>query len=177
MNPTAFSVLFAITKFAGFNVNDVEQFLGGFIKGTIDEDDLTKIQACLVNAESLEAELEKAVADFEKGDITDIIAGVEVIGQMLSELPADLATCKDMQGDLDRIESWAAIFKDPKALAKVLMANVLPNISQIEQDVIKTKNDITTAELFYAGEDVADLLILALGPVPASPDTIQITQW
>ena len=162
----------------GLNVQDVENFLAGFIKGMIMVDDLTKIEKCLTDASGLEAELEEAFGDFEKGDITDIMAGIKVMGKVVQELPTDLGDCQDMQGDLNRIETWAAIFKDPTALAKAIQENLFKNLSNVEQDVMKLTADIKTDEMYYAGEDVAEILVNSLGPVPpAMPESLPITQW
>ena len=144
MRPIVLGALYMLSRQTGMTKDQIEQFLGGFIYGMIDMDDLTKIETCLKDASTLEAEVEEAVADFEKGDLTDIIKGVELIGKMVGELPVDLGDCKDMQSDIARIEKWAQIFKDPTALVKVLIANVEKNVSLIEQDVLKTKNDIAT---------------------------------
>ena len=92
-------------------------------------------------------------------------------------MPTDLGECKSMQDDIDRIEKWAEIFKNPTELIKVLTANIIQNIPTIEQDVMKTMTDISSNEMFYAGEDVADIMVLALGPVPEMPETLKITQW
>ena len=175
---TAAAVSMFLGAKVGLNVNDVEEFLAGMIQGLIEEDDFTKIQKCLTDATTLEGELEAAIADFEKKDLADILAGVKIIGNIFTELPADLGHCQDMQADLDRIEAWAAIFQNPTALAKALQENLMKNISNVEQDIMKLTADVKTDEMFYAGEDIADLLVQSLGPVPAAgPEDLKITQW
>ena len=134
----------------------------------------------MTDAGSLEVEIETAIADFEAGDIKSIIAGAKLIGQITAELPIDLADCKDMQGDIARIESWAAIFKNPKALMAALMKNIPENMTNLEQTIMKTTADINTGEFFYAGEDVAMIMVDCLGPVPAAPampEDLMFTQW
>ena len=73
-----------------------------------------------------------------------------------------------MQTDIARIEKWAKIFESPAALLAALTKNVPANVSTIEQDVLKAKNDFATNEYYYAGEDIADILVLAIGPVPVN---------
>ena len=175
---TASAIAFLLGKKSGFNPQDVEDFLAGFIKGVINENDLDKIEVCLKDASSLETELEQAITDFKNGDITHITEGIMIIGKMVQELPTDLGDCQAMQADLTRLESWAAIFSNPKALAAALAKNVPSNMSNIEQDIIKLMADVKTDEMFYAGEDIADILVQAVGPAPSSmPETLEITQW
>merc|ERR1712226_1264017 len=107
-------------------------------------DDLSKIEVCLKDGQALEPEIEKVIDDFEKGDITDIIAGIEEVGVILQQLPQYLGDCEGMQTDIARIEKWAQIFTSPAALLAALEKNIPQNVSTIEQDVMKAKNDLAT---------------------------------
>ena len=129
---TLSAIAILLGKKTGFNIQDIEDFMAGFIKGVINENDLDKIEVCLKDASGLEKELEEAITDFSKGDVTSIIAGVKLVGQMVQEFPTDLGDCQAMQTDLDRLEAWAAIFKDPKALTVALTKNVPAHITNIE---------------------------------------------
>ena len=86
-------VLTSIALLAGadqqlqMSINDVEQFIAGLIFGLIQEDDLSKIQQCLTNADTLEKEIVEAFDDFSKGDINSIMSGIEVVGEILEQLP------------------------------------------------------------------------------------------
>ena len=55
---------------------DVENFLAGIIEGLIGNNDLPEIKQCLNDTSTIEKILLLAIADFEKGDIADIIKGV-----------------------------------------------------------------------------------------------------
>merc|ERR1711998_460501 len=76
--------------------------------------------------------------------------------------------CKSMQGDLTRIEKWGEIFKDPKKLMTTLTENVLKNWSKIQADITKIPTDFTKSNYKGAGQDIADIMVQALGPVPES---------
>ena len=173
----ASAVVVALAHYSAFDVHDVEEFLGGMIMGLIQKDDLTKIEQCLTDGEGLEKEVQEAITDFMKGDLQDIMAGVELVGKIIQELPTDLGDCQGMQADIDRIENWAKIFNDPTELVKVLIGNVVQNFATITADITKTSSDIAAADMYNAGIDVADILIAALGPVPAQPEYLAITQW
>ena len=161
----------------GMNVAEVEQFVAGIVFGLIQKDDLTKIQACLTDAGTLETEIEAAVTDFSKGDLTDILAGIEIVGKVIQELPADLGDCKGMETDIARIEAWAAIFSDPTKLVQTLLTNVVSHFSEIATDSTKIVSDFKAAAYYNSGDDIATVLVLALGAVPAQPETLEMTQW
>ena len=167
VNPRVLAIAtMAVTKLSGINVDDVEKFLAGTIYGLIQVDDLTKIQTCLKDAQNLGNEIQEAVADFEKGDVQDIIAGVTVFGKIFQELPTDLGDCKGMQDDINRIEQWAPIFNDPQALVMKLVQNLQANFQGILSDITAIKADFADDDMYDAGKEVADVMVKALGPVP-----------
>ena len=143
----------------------VEQFVAGLIMGFVGKDDLPEIQACLTNAASLEAEITNAVSDFSKGDLNDIIKGIEEVGQIIKELPEDLQTCQDIDSDIAKIEAWAKIFTDPTKLVITLTKNLLSNWKQVSADVSKVETDWSADNFYDAGDDIASILVLSLGPV------------
>ena len=101
-----------ITKYAAFSLKDVEQFVGGLFMGFVNKDDLSNIQTCLKDAQTIDEELTAAIQDFEKKDLEDIIKGIQEIAQIIPQLNTDLGDCKGMEADVARVEKWAAIFKD-----------------------------------------------------------------
>ena len=147
------------------DVAGVEQFVAGLIMGFVGKDDLPEIQACLQNAGALEAEITNAISDFSKGDLNDIIKGIEETMQIIKELPEDLKTCQDIDSDLAKIEAWAKIFTDPTKLVMTLTKNLLANWSKVVADVSKTESDWNANNFYDAGDDVAELLVLSVGPV------------
>ena len=169
-----------LNKKAAFPIADVEHFLAGIIQGLIQKDDFKYIQACLADAQVIDEEITEALADFAQKDLIHIIDGVEKIGEVLTQLPKDLGDCEGMKQDVQRIEAWAAIFKNPKQLIQTMVANLLVHYPQVIGDVRSLMSDIGAKDLEKAGEDVSDLLIQALGPVPELPvdtEAIVYTQW
>ena len=72
------------------DVDNVEQFIAGLIFGLIQKDDLTNIQACLTDSDTLAQEIEVVINDFSKGDLADIIKGAQELLAIIQQLPADL---------------------------------------------------------------------------------------
>ena len=153
-------------------VEGVEEFVGGLMLGLLNKDDLPEIKKCLQNEQTLETEIETAIADIEKKDFKDILAGVQEIGQIVQQLPGDLADCKNIQGDVDKIEAWAKIFTEPSKLLPILSENILKNWRTITTDVQKTDTDWKAANYESAGTDVADILIESVGPISKVYETL-----
>ena len=62
---------------------DVVDFMDGLIFGLLQKEDLPEIQKCLTHAPDVAKQITAAVEDFEKGDFSDIIAGIGEIGQII----------------------------------------------------------------------------------------------
>ena len=149
----------------GINVEQTEEFVAGMIYGLIEKDDLPEIQKCMKNADTLELEITEAFADFSKGDFQDILKAVQEVGEIVKEVPADLADCEGMDADLAKIEAWAAIFTNPAKLVSTLTKNLLANWKQVSADITTTNSDWGNAKYYSAGQDVADVIILSVGPI------------
>ena len=110
------------------------------------------------------------MTDFSKGDVTDIIKGVEEVGKIIEQLPGDLTDCSDMQSDIAKIEKWATIFEHPITLVETLTKNILKNWTKVLSDVMQTMSDWNSDAYYNAGDDVADILVLSIGPITQAPD-------
>ena len=75
------------------SVKNAEDLIAGVIYGLIQKDDLKYLETCLTDSDTVAEEVNEAVEDFMKGDIESIIKGVETIGTLLTQLPADLKDC------------------------------------------------------------------------------------
>ena len=118
------------------------------------------------------------IADFEKGDLQDIINGVMLAGQIIKELPADLATCKNIEADIAKLTAWAAKFAKPVELVTILAKNLLAHWSKIVKDVKTIESDWDASSYYQCGDDVADLVIQALGkPTEATQDFATEVDW
>ena len=162
-----------VSEYYAISIQQAEEFVAGVLYGLIQKDDLEYIQSCLADADQVEKEVNEAITDFEKGDVSSIIAGIGVIGTLLSELPEDLKDCQDMQGDLTRISNWInGLIADPVALAEQIAVNVIKNFTKITGDVNAVTSDITKADYYSAGSDIADIVVLTLGQIPAEEMTL-----
>lgn len=158
----------AVATVAVFNVKEAEDFVNGLLTGLVQDDSLDKVKACLTDAKSVEADMTQAIADFSKGDIAGIIAGAEVIGNLLKTVEGDITDCKGMKDDAERIKAWSAIFNDPSMLVQTILANSMANITGLKADIGQISTDVTKSDFKDLGMDIADIMTKTLGPVPQS---------
>lgn len=90
-----------------------------------------------------------------------------MMGNIISQLPADLATCEMAKtSDLERIEHWGQIFKHPFLLLQTVGYNAIHHLPAIGTDISNMAQDIMVKDHKAAGIALADLMIQNLGPVP-----------
>ena len=168
---------FTASQYA-IEVNQVEELLGGMIYGLIQKDDLHYIETCMDDTDKVVKEVNEAITDIMKEDVTDIINGVKVLATLAGELPDDFKNCEDMQKDADKLAAWVeGLVKDPAALATLVATNVIKNFSKILDDINKTSSDMASNDYYTAGEDIADVITQVIGTVPEQPEDIVYTMW
>ena len=76
-----------------------------------------------------------------------------------------MSTCQGMGDDIAEIEAWAKIFTEPATLSATVAKNWLFHSKKIKADITKEESDWSSGNYFSAGQDVADALTLAVGPM------------
>lgn len=153
----------------GFGLDDTYNLIAGLIYGLVGDNYLPEIETCAGNISNLTNDVETAIADFNIGSYQSVLDGLYYLGLALQELPQDFTNCSSgLQDDLSRIGDWAHIFIEPVQLAEDVSKNIITNPIKAERDLHRAKKDWNKPDYFAFGEDVADILVLAVGPVPAS---------
>jgi len=70
-----------------------------------------------------------------------------------------------MGPDVNAIEQWAAIFKDPAQLSLVVSKHFALHLKAIKADIATTKEQWAAGQYYKSGVTAADLLTLAVGPI------------
>jgi hypothetical protein len=143
----------------------IPDFVAGFVYGLTGDNNLEEIEACYQGGEVMATEIEAGIADIKIGGTDhDIQAGLQ-FALAATQIPVALNTCEGMTDDLNAIEQWASIFKDPAKLAQKLALHYARHKSQIQADISTLESDWDTQKYFDAGKDLADLATLAIGPI------------
>jgi len=150
----------------------IPDFVAGFVYGLTGDNNLAEIEACYQGGEVMATEIEAGIADIKIGGTDhDIQAGLQ-FALAATQIPTALKTCEGMTDDLNAIEQWASIFKDPASLAKKLALHYARHKSQIQADISTLESDWDTQKYFDAGKDLADLATLAIGPISSGLEDV-----
>lgn len=69
-----------------------------------------------------------------------------------------------MGDDIAAIEDWASIFLHPAQLSATVAAHLALHRKEFKADVARVKTDFSSELWFTAGVDIADLMVVAVGP-------------
>lgn len=151
-----------------FGFDDTANLIAGLIFGLVGDNYLPEIETCMGNISNLQKDISTAVADFNVGSYQSVLDGLYFVGLALQELPQDFTNCSSgLQDDLARIGDWAEIFIEPVQLAEDVSHNIITNPIKADRDLKRAEKDWNKPDYYKFGEDVADILTLAVGPVPA----------
>ena len=137
-------------------------FLGGLMEGLVQENHLTEISTCAVDAEATVVDVEDLVGDVLAGRW---FRAAEKTKATVRDFKTSIAACESMGDDLTALESWASIFLSPTTLIATVTKHMLFHRSEIMADVNSVKYDWNAGEYYKAGQATADLLYYAVGPV------------
>lgn len=140
----------------------IPDFVAGFMYQMTGDNNLTEIQTCGADADSMFQDLVKGVVDIEQAEIAQAVAE---FGIAALDIPVVLNACESMGDDIAAIEAWAQIFKDPAAIKADVAKSLLRHPVQVHADVNLVKTEWGSGEWFAAGETAADLLTLVVGPI------------
>jgi len=75
-----------------------------------------------------------------------------------------MKNCHGVKTDIQKLESWASIFTNPEELAATVTKHLVFNRVAIKADIAAIEADWANDLYKKAGTDLADLLVLSLGP-------------
>lgn len=106
--------------------------------------------------------IETAIADFEKESLSGVKAGIDMIGQVVSELATDLDACKAVETDVKRLDDMAKNFKSPWSFAYHVGKDLLVDGTDIYAEITASLDAYDTADYHTFGVDVGKALSLVL---------------
>lgn len=148
---------------SGFDVSAAVQVVAGLMDGIIKVDDLNELEQCIQNAETLQAEIAVIVGKLQAGGFENYLEAAKAIGNLINQLPADMNQCKNIQGDLTKLEAFGKLFENPTELVRTLATNLFAHYSEIMGDVHTALNDWNSEQYFNFGDEIGTVLVVALG--------------
>ena len=149
----------------------IPDFIAGFVFGMTGDNKLTEIEACYQGGQLMAQEIETGIADIKKGGVdNDIQAGLQFALAAL-QIPQALNTCENMDDDLEAIADWASIFKNPSKLATKVGLHYATHKSAVKDDISTLETDWDSAQYFAAGQALADVATILIGPINSGLET------
>lgn len=93
---------------------------------------------------------------------------------VVSEIPDEISTCKAIKCDLEALKDWSSVFSSKAKVEAAIAKNMALHHKKITADITAVEGDYQDANYFKLGEDAAQLLADAIGPVekPAHDDVL-----
>lgn len=146
----------------GMDLLALPDFAAGFVYGMVGDNNLTEMEACYAGVSPLFTYLDAALVDIEG---FHIIKAMEQLEQFVYHFQLDVAPCTAMGDDIQAIEQWAAIFKQPKALISSATKHYLLHKKAITTDIATIKADWDAKSFFASGVAAADLVTVLVGHI------------
>ena len=120
------------TKDLGLDLMMLPDLAAGFVYGMVGDNKLTEFESCYSGVAPLEQYLMAALKYVEG---FHLIKAMEQFELFVYNLQTDVAPCKNMDDDIQKIEQWAQIFKTPKDLLANATKHYLLHRGDISTDI------------------------------------------
>ena len=122
-------------KQAKVDTKQLEEIVGGFLKGAIDAEGFTDIDSCIKDAETVFGDAKTAVADFKKGDAAGAIAGIKELADMMKVVQSGMKDCSSIKADWEKLVKMVSIFDSPSSFAYHVGKDLIVNGKQIYGEI------------------------------------------
>lgn len=128
-----------------------------------DEANLTAILPCVTDSISIGTDLEGAIEDFMSEDLTNIKAGLKLLGEAIETLPDAMTQCGQAGAQVEKLYALLKTFKSPLSFAYHVGKDLIVNGVQIYHDIENLLSAYHAANWnqvgYYAGHAMAEILI------------------
>ena len=138
------------------------ELAAGFVYGMVGDNHLTEMESCYAGVTPLYGFLDAALQDIEAFHFIKAIKNIEAF---VFHLKVDIAPCEHMSDDVQAIETWAQVFKQPKTLATTVAKHYLLHKKAVKADITAVRSDWDNKSYFSVGKDAADLVTVLVGSI------------
>jgi len=128
----------------------------GLLKGAIDAEGFSDIDSCIKDVETLAADAKVAIADFEKKDAADVLAGLKEVAQMITVVKSGMQDCSHIQADWEKLVKMATVFSSPTDFAYHVGKDLIVNKKQIFSEVNTAVTDYKSEDWFGFGYNMGE---------------------
>jgi hypothetical protein len=163
MKQVLFLSILALSVSATVTAQEVLNITAGLLEGAFHEMELTHLEECITDVDTIGYDIYDAVEEFIKGDFQSILDGIAHIGNAVESIADGISECKDaVEIDFATLAEMGAIFKNPKSLVAQIGKDILLNGRSIKKDIAAFKTDFAASAWEQSGKDLGDALALVL---------------
>ena len=151
----------------------LEQIVGGVLKGALHAEGFDDINSCIADAETVFNDAEVAVQDFKAGGATNVIKGLQEVGQILQAVQSGMKDCSSIKADWNKLESMVKAFSNPTSFAYHVGKDLIVNGKNIYSEINTSITDYQQekwGEFGYQVGEAAAQVILGEAPVKLGPN-------
>jgi hypothetical protein len=138
------------------DVQMMVQIVEGFLKGAVQAEGLTDIEKCIQDVEGVVSDAETAIADFEKKDLSDIVAGFKALADLVGKVKSGMSDCGHLSDDLHKLETIVAVYTNLPAFAWHVGYDLLVNGVDIYHDIDSAISNFKSSNWEQFGENIGD---------------------
>lgn len=128
------------------DVKMLEEIVGGILKGAIDAEGFTDINSCIKDAETVFADAKLAIDDFKKKDVSDVIAGIKEVAELMKVVKNGMQDCSSIKADWEKLVKMISIFDSPTSFAYHVGKDLMVNGVQIYEEITTAVSDYEQAK-------------------------------
>ena len=151
----------------------LEEIVGGVLKGALHAEGFDDINSCIGDAETVFKDAETAVQDFKAGGATNVIKGLQEVGQILQVVQSGMKDCSNIKADWSRLEGMVKAFSNPTSFAYHVGKDLIVNGKDIYGEIKTSITDYQEekwGEFGYQVGEAAAKVILGDAPVKLGPN-------
>lgn len=157
----------------------LEEIVGGILKGALHAEGFDDINSCIADAETVFSDAEIAVTDFKAGGATNVIKGLQEIGQILQVVQSGMKDCSNIKADWEKLEGMVKAFSNPTSFAyhvgKDLLVNGRDIYSEINTAITDYQGEKWGSFGYEVGEAAAKVIIGQEAAVPVgNPNAVKV---
>ena len=138
------------------DLTQVEQIVGGFLKGALEAEGFDDINKCIHDGETIIKDSEDAYSHFSKKDVKDVVAGLTDIVDIIKTVEAGMSDCSHIAADWEKLLDMVEIFSSPESFAYHVGKDHLVNGVDILHEIEAAVTDYESKNWSAFGENVGE---------------------
>ena len=135
------------------SVLEVVELIDGVLIGALETEHVDSLETCIKDFNPLITHMTTAVRDFENGSFHKIAAGIDELGNFISQVATTMEDCEKISSDdVTKLKKMGDAFLHPKKLMIDSMKSVLLNGVSIYDDIKAADKDLMDRKFVAAGE-------------------------